>query len=118
MSVDASGAIRALSQLPKAVRDRIDAAVRKSGEELIGVAKVLIPVGTDPERDGRERDKITGRQNADGSYLCDFGPKAKVIEGERGPRPFVNPALAVTRKRYGSRVRAAIRRAVREVSRG
>jgi hypothetical protein len=94
------------------------AANHKSGEELIRTAKVLIPVGGDVHGDGSERDKITGTPQADGAYLCDFGPKSKVIEGERGPRPFVNPALAVTRKRHAGRAKRAINKAVKEAFRG
>ena len=110
--------MRKLADLPDRVKAKVDAATKQSGDELIRIAKVLIPVGTDKEKDGFERDKIHGTQNEDGSYLCDFGPKSKVIEGERGPRPFVNPALAVTRKKHAARAKRAVNKAVKEVFNG
>lgn len=109
---------RKLSQLPDRIKLNVDRAIKASGDELVRVAKVLIPVGSDVHSDGHERDKIRGTQNADGSYLADFGPKSKVIEGERGPRPFVNPALAVTRKKYKARARRAVMKAAKELFRG
>ncbi|WP_353475520.1 HK97 gp10 family phage protein [Salipiger sp. H15] len=112
--IGADKVMRKLSKLERRVKDQVDAANRKSGEELVRTAKVLIPMGADVEKDGRERDKITGTQNPDGSYLVDFGPKSKVIEGDRGPRPFVNPALKVLRKKHGARVRRAVNKAVKE----
>lgn len=101
-------------RLEALVRNRMARANKMTGDDLVRTAKVLIPVGGDVHGDGSERDKITGTPNEDGSYLVDFGPKSKVIEGERGPRPFVNPALAVTRKKFKSRARSAINRAVKD----
>ena len=116
--IGADKVMRKLSELPDRVKAKVDEATRQSGDELIRIAKVLIPVGTDKENDGYERDKITGTQNEDGSYLCDFGPKSKVIEGGRGPRPFVNPALSVTRKKHAARAKRAVNTAVKEVFNG
>ncbi|MEH7827109.1 hypothetical protein [Gemmobacter denitrificans] len=109
---------RKLSQLPDRIKMNVDRANRQSGDELVRTAKVLIPVGDDVHGDGHERDKINATQNADGSVLVDFGPKSKVIEGERGPRPFVNPALAVTRKRHGARAKRAVNKSVKELFNG
>lgn len=109
---------RRLSQLPARVKQRVDEMTKRSADELVRTAKVLIPVGGDVHGDGHERDKIKATQNADGSVLVDFGPKSKVIEGERGPRPFVNPALSVTRKKHKARAKRAINRAVKEVFSG
>lgn len=110
--------MRKLSQLPDRIKAKVDQAVMQSATELVRVAKVLIPVGGDIHGDGHERDKIRATQNVDGSVLVDFGPKSKVIEGERGPRPFVNPALAVTRKKHGARAKRAVNRAVKELFNG
>lgn len=109
---------RKLSQLPDRIKSKVDKAIAQSGSELVRTAKVLIPVGGDVHGDGNERDKITATQNADGSVLVDFGPKSKVIEGESGPRPFVNPALAVTRKKFKARGKRAVNRAVKELFNG
>lgn len=116
--IGADQVMRKLAQLPERIKAKVDLAVRQSGDELVRVAKVLIPVGGDVHGDGHEREKITGTQNADGSYLVDFGPKSKVIEGERGPRPFVNPALSVTRKKHGARAKRAVNKAVKELFNG
>lgn len=112
--IGADKVMRKLSKLERRVKDRVDEANRKSGEELVRTAKVLIPVGGDVHKDGHERNKITGTRNADGSYLVDFGPKSKVIEGDRGPRAFVNPALKVLRKKHNARSRRAVNKAVKE----
>jgi hypothetical protein len=109
---------RKLAQLPERIKAKVALATRQSADELVRVAKVLIPTGGDVHGDGVERDKITATQNADGSVLVDFGPKSKVIEGERGPRPFVNPALSVTRKAFKARGRRAANRAVKELFNG
>lgn len=116
--IGADRVMRKLSQLPDRIKKNVDRAVKTSGDELVRTAKVLIPVGKDVHGDGAERDKIHATQNADGSVLVDFGPKSKVIEGNRGPRPFVNPALAVTRKRHKSRASRAVSKAVKELFNG
>ncbi|MFN6976712.1 MAG: hypothetical protein ACK4OP_01180 [Gemmobacter sp.] len=117
--IGADRVIRKLGDLPKEIKAQVDADVRKSAEELVRVAKILIPVGGDVHGDGQEREKIVATPNADGSVLVDFGPKSKPIEGggkkNRKPRPFVNPALAVTRKRFKARAARAARQAVRQV---
>lgn len=119
MSVQgADRVMRKLSQLPQRLQDNIAKAVKQSGDELVRTMKILIPVGGDIHGDGHERDKITGTQNPDGSYLVDAGPKSKVIEGESGPRPFVNPALSVTRKRHKGRAKRAVNKAVKELFNG
>lgn len=116
--IGADKVMRKLADLPDRIKKNVDRSTKASGDELIRIAKVLIPVGGDVHGDGHERDKITGTQNADGSYLADFGPKSKVIEGERGPRPFVNPALAVTRKKHKARAKRAVNKAVKELFNG
>lgn len=116
--IGADKVMRKLSKLERRVKQEVDAGNRKSGEELVRTAKVLIPVGDDVHDDGHERGKINGSQNPDGSYLVDFGPKSKVIEGDRGPRAFVNPALKVLRKRRLNRAKRAVNKAVKESFRG
>jgi len=107
-----------LDKLKALLKKYTDEANRRNGEDIVRLAKVLIPVGQDVQGDGHERDKITGTANPDGSYLVDFGPKSKVIEGERGPRPFVNPALSASRKRRAGRGKRAVNKAAREAARG
>jgi hypothetical protein len=97
---------RSLSQLSLNAQDKLAKANTTSGAELIRLAKILIPVDT-----GASRAAIEGTANADGSYLCDFGPKAKVIEENR---PFVNPALAVTRRKHKNRAKRAMKAAIKE----
>lgn len=100
---------RALKKMPERMRKHVAEANQKSGEELIRIAKVLIP-----EKTGASRAAIKGTANLDGSFLCDFGGKAKVIEGRNAPRPFVNPALSVSRKRHSARAKRAMNKAVKE----
>lgn len=108
--IGADRVMRKLSQLPDRIKAKVDEATAKSGTELINIAKVLIPNVT-----GTNRALIKGTANSDGSYLCDFGPKAKVIEENR---PFVNPALAVTRKKHKARAKRAVNQAVKAVFNG
>jgi large subunit ribosomal protein L19 len=74
---------RKLAQLPDRIKAKVDQAIAQSAAELVRTAKVLIPVGGDIHGDGHERDKITATAQASGAQLVDFGPKSKVIEGER-----------------------------------
>lgn len=97
-----------LARLKAKAPKNVAEANRKSGEELIRIARILHP------GDGENRAAIEGTANADGSYLCNFGPKAKVTEGRRAPRPHVNPALKVTRKKHRARHKRAVRRAIAE----
>ena len=101
-----------LERLPKAARKHLDDANRNNGEEVLALARVLIP-GAEDGASGASRLAIKGSEQEDGGYLMDFGPKAKVIEGNRAPRPFVNPALEVTRKSRARRNRAALKKAIK-----
>ncbi len=103
---------RKLARLKTLVPKHMARANQLSGEELIRIARVLHP------GDGATRAEIVGRQSADGSYTCDFGSKAKVTEGKRGPRPFVNPALKATEKKRKRRRSAAVGKAVKEAMNG
>lgn len=111
--IGADRVARKLSALPDRIKKKVDQATKKSGDELIATAKVLIPV-----KSGKSRADIKGTQNSDGSYLADFGAKSKVIEGENSPRPFVNPALSVTRKRHKNRAKRAVNKAAKELFNG
>lgn len=112
MKIEGADAIsRAFSALAKDAKAEVDKAVQKNGEELVATAKLLIPVVS-----GESKAAIRGTLQADGSYLCDFGRKAKVIEGERGPRPFVNPALKALRKRHEGRNKRALNKALKKAS--
>ena len=97
-----------LAKLKATMPKNVGEANRKSGEELVRIMRILHP------GDGSTRAEIEGTANADGSYLVDAGSKAKVTEGNRGPRPFVNPALKVTRKKHAARAKRAARKAVKD----
>lgn len=103
-----------LADLPARIKRNVDRMTKQSADELVRTAKVLIPMGGDVHGDGIERDKITATQNSDGSVLVDFGPKSKVIEGGPAPRPFVNPALSVLRKKHRARASRAVNKAVKD----
>lgn len=104
---------RILNNLADDVELSLDEANRENGEDVIALAKVLIP-----EKSGASRMAIRGYTMPDGGYLMDFGPKAKVIEGEKAPRPFVNPALKATRDRRKKRNRKAIKDAIARAKNG
>ncbi|HDZ80727.1 MAG TPA: hypothetical protein ENH56_05715 [Roseobacter sp.] len=100
-----------LNRVTPEVEAQFEAANRDNAEMIVDLAKVLIP-----EKTGTNRALIRNIPGEDGSQLIDFGPKAKVIEGKRGPRPFVNPALAATKKKRVARNRKAIKKAIKAVS--
>lgn len=109
------GADRVMRKLKKThpkIMARVAAANARSGAELIRTARILHP------GEGENLAAIKGTPVEGGAYLCDFGPRAKVTEGDNAPRPFVNPALKVTRKRHRSRAKAALSRGVKEAFNG
>lgn len=109
MSVEGADRVRRkLSKLDDRIMKHVAKANQDSGRELIRIARVLHP------GDGENRAAIQGTANSDGSYFCDFGPRAKVTEGDNAPRPFVNPALSVTRKKHGARAKRALNKGVKE----
>ncbi len=99
-----------LRKITPEIEAKFEDANRENAEMIVDLAKVLIP-----ERSGASRAAIRNLPGPNGSQLIDFGPKAKVIEGDRGPRPFVNPALAGTKKKRAARSRKAIRDAIKAV---
>lgn len=99
-----------LNRITPEIKAKFEAANRDNAEMVVDLAKVLIPSVS-----GTNRALIRNLPGADGSQLIDFGPKAKVIEGDRGPRPFVNPALNATKKKRAARNRKAIRDAIKAV---
>ena len=103
---------RMLTRITPEVMAHLSEANRKNAEEIVDLAKVLIP-----ERSGQSRAAI-GNYESDKGQLIDFGKKAKVIEGNRGPRPFVNPALAATKKSRKARNKAAMKAAMGSLGNG
>lgn len=99
-----------LNKITPAVEAKFAEANKDNAESIVDLAKVLISSPT-----GTNKAMIRNTAGADGSQLIDFGPKAKVIEGNRGPRPFVNPSLAVTKKKRAVRNRKAIKDAIKAV---
>lgn len=84
----------------------------KSGEELARTARLLHP------GDGANRAAIVSIPQGDGSCLVDFGKRAKVTEGDSGPRPHVNPAKDATAKRRGDRMKRAVKAGIKEAFSG
>jgi hypothetical protein len=99
-----------LAKITPAIQGALAQANEKNAQEIVDLAKVLIPNVT-----GASRAAIGHIANPDGSQLLDFGKKAKVIEGGKAPRPFVNPALAATKNARKARNRKAIRDAARSL---
>lgn len=101
---------RMLNKITPEIEAQFAKANKENAESIVDLAQVLIPTPT-----GTNRALIRNIAGEDGSQLIDFGPKAKVIEGKRGPRPFVNPALAGTKKKRAARSRKAIKDAIKAV---
>lgn len=99
---------RKLARVKKEAPEELVKAHLRSGREVVRIAKVLIPEDT-----GESREDIVAWHVPEG-VLIQFGPKAKVIEGNRGPRPFVNPALDVTRKRRKNAAKRAVSKVIRK----
>lgn len=111
MAASATGfgkTIRGLKALSPEIHEHLTEANRENGRILERVAKVFVPV-----RSGRSKAEINSRDLDQDTVLVDFGPKAKVIEGRKGPRPFVNPALRATRKKRRANAQRAIREAAK-----
>jgi hypothetical protein len=105
--IGADRVARALARLEKLAPKYAAEAQEKNGADLVRLMTVLHP------GDGANKAAIKGHVRPDG-FLVDAGPKAKVTEGRRAPRPFVNPALKASMKRRRARIRRAAKRAVRE----
>jgi hypothetical protein len=99
-----------LARITPEIQEALAKANEENAQEIVDLAKVLIPSVT-----GASRAAIGHIANPDGSQLIDFGKKAKVIEGDRGPRPFVNPALQATKQSRKARNRKSIRDAARNI---
>ena len=69
-----------------------------------------------PVKSGRSKSEIKNHAAQDGGQLITFGSKAKVIEGESGPRPFKNPAMKSTKARRRARNRKALKTALRKAT--
>ena len=109
MSVSGSGKVnRKLIKLRKSLQGDTAAANKTGGRAMVRTAKALIP-----EVSGDSRDDIDMTVFRDGSVLVNFGQKARVIEADRGPRPFVGPTKKKELKKHKDRVRRAISKAVR-----
>lgn len=108
-----------LAGIGKKLARRLSKTNIKNAEEIADVARILVPLGTKDEQ-ARTRSQITTEVVPDSkgggtdAVMIDFGPRAKVVEGNKGPTPFVNPALEVTRNRRRARIRRAIKAASRE----
>ncbi|GGL91654.1 hypothetical protein GCM10011534_12260 [Pseudooceanicola nanhaiensis] len=114
------GPLRAkLRNLGPKADQTFEAVNRESGEEIVALAKVLVPEG----ETGRARSSIRGQSWEGTSYLVDFGPMARILEGDteqrttkdgknRGMRkgtPFANPAIRGTYKKRMARYRKAVK---------
>jgi len=99
-----------LNRITPAIEAQFAKANRDTAEMIVDLAKVLIP-----ERTGASRAEISNTEVEGGGQLINFGQKAKVIEGESGPRPFKNPAMNLTKTKRRARNRKAIKDAIKAV---
>lgn len=102
---------RMLAKITPEIEAKFATANRENAESIADLARVLIP-----KRTGASAAAIRNIPTDNGGQIVDFGKKAKVIEGGKAPRPFVNPAMKATAKARKARNRKAIRDAVKAVS--
>ena len=114
MSLTVTGSAKRLpSKVIKAAKREFASANADNAKLIVDVAKALIP-----QRTGQSRLAIRNVKIDDGAQIVDFGPKSKVIEGDRGPRAFVNPALAGTKRKRKARNNKATKAAIRAATNG
>ncbi|MGZ9812659.1 hypothetical protein ACXN5S_19515 [Pseudoroseicyclus sp. H15] len=101
---------RQLEQLKAKMPGDVARVNRGIADDWARVSRVLHP----GDGETKAQIRVTDVPEANGA-LIDFGDKAKVTEGQRGPRPFINPAKTVMRKRWKARVRRAQKKVVRQV---
>lgn len=97
-----------VAKLPDAVERHFADANKENAEEIVSLARVLIPVDS-----GRSRKEISNTAVEGGGQLVNFGRKAKVIEGNSGPRPFKNPAMRSTKPKRRARNKKALKDAIK-----
>ena len=112
-----------LKTAPEAITRHVSEANQDNAQEIVRVARVLVPAG----KTARAKAAIKAIPQGDGQ-LIDFGPLSKILEGGteerqhkdghrtgKGPKiPFVSPAMKATYKKRRARTRKAIRDAVKE----
>lgn len=124
--IGADVVMRKLKLVAEKASEAARLANKKTGEEIVATAKVLIPVST-----GLARSKIDGTERGDG-YFIDFGPLSSILEGGRkagtspkghrypamSPRRFVNPTLSALDKRRKARAKRAVKKAIKDAMNG
>ena len=113
------GSVRSrLAKIGARAEEEFIRANRKSAEEIEDLAKALVP-----EKSGAARLAIRSGPLQGTAHYVDFGPMARILEGDteqrttkdgknRGVRkgtPFANPAIQATRKKRQARMRKAVR---------
>ncbi len=115
-----------LNTAPEILRRHLTEANEENAQEVVRVAKVLVPQG----KTGRARAAIKAESRPNGGQLLDFGPLSAILEGGtgerqhksgkstgRGPKlPFVNPAMKSTAGSRKRRSAKAVRDAYKEAS--
>lgn len=99
---------RLLDKITPEIEAKFATANKENADMVADLARVLIP-----EVSGSSRLNIRVIPAENGGQIIDFGKKAKVIEGNSGPRPFKNPAMNSTKKKRAARNRKAIRDAIK-----
>lgn len=116
-----------LERMPETARKHFAEANEDNANEVVRVARVLVPVG----QTARAKAAIKTTPEGATGQMIDFGPLSKILEGgtkERhtksgkstgeGPAlPFVNPSLKATEDKRRKRYQKAARDAVAEAKR-
>lgn len=123
------GLLRQLGQLPAAVERNVIKSVRLNTEQAARLAKVLVPVKSGDLKAGiytkYDNGGLVGSVEA-AAPTKEAQTKANAVEfgrkkGNRGttsPHPFIRPAQATQAPKFRKSVKSAVRRGLKEATRG
>lgn len=113
MSAQLDRLSRRLQAIPKAVRDAVQPALDKSTDELVATMRHLAPVDEGELRDSIEKrpgDHELARKVVTDDYKARW---AEFGTAKQSAQPFFWSTVRLNRKRFTSRIKRAIRKALR-----
>lgn len=129
---DTSDFKRRLQKLPKVIRRELSDAMEKDAEEWVKTSRYLAP--KDPEDGTPLHDSILRQATETGGQIVRAGGKTTTKPSKGGPydyavgrefgnsvapaQPFYWPAYRLLRKKFTSRRRRALSKAIKEISNG
>ncbi|WJR67654.1 hypothetical protein QTA58_02495 [Neorhizobium sp. CSC1952] len=123
---------RRLARLPKAIRDQVSAAIAKDADEWVRLSRAIAP--KDPEDGTPLHDSIRHHETDTGGQVVRAGGEATTKPSAGGPfdyavgqefgtvnspaQPFFWPAYRLLKKKFLSRRRSALNKAVKDFNNG